>query len=143
MNNEQRKDLLVRWNDAKQALAAWKEVENTLREQVLAEFADESKLEGTQNIPVSELDPGFAVLSVVKAQDYKLANKDQETQLLVADPENKIPTNLIKWEAKLNVKEWRKVVAEAKKGTRGYVGLKRKVETVLTIKPKSAQVSVK
>lgn len=137
------KDLLVKWDEAKKAMAAWKAIEGPLREEVLKRFADANKKDGTQNVSVAEHDAGFGILTVTKTCKYELANKEQETQQLVANPENGIPANLISWDAKLNVKEWKKIVAEAEKGTRGFVGLKRRIEDVLTVKPQSPQVKTK
>lgn len=136
-------ELLIKWNEAKQAMAAWKIIENETRAEVLKRFADADKVDGTQNVSVAEHNVGFGVLTVTKTCKYELANKQQETQLLVADPTNPIPEGLISWDAKLNVKEWKKIVAEANKGTRGYVGLKRRIEDVLTVKPQSPQVKTK
>ena len=68
-------ELVMQWREAQQAMQSWKAEEAKLRQKVLDRFADESILEGTQNV-----DTEIGVLSISKNQRFKLDFKSSSNQ---------------------------------------------------------------
>ena len=137
-------ELVTQWREAQQAMNQWKAEEAKLRKKVLDRFADESIVEGTQNV-----DTEIGVLSISKSQRYSLENKNGETQELAESlsPEDRL--RLFIWSAKLNTKEYKQLqkIAEAETGagvkSSKTMKLLKQVETVMTIKAGSPQVKIK
>ncbi len=137
-------ELVTQWREAQQAMQSWKAEEAKLRQKVLDRFADESILEGTQNV-----DTEVGVLSISKSQRYTLENKNGETQSLAENlaPEDRL--RLFSWSAKLNTKEFKQLqkIADAERdaGVKSSKTMKllRQVESVLTIKAGSPQLKIK
>jgi hypothetical protein len=137
-------ELVAQWREAQQAMQSWKAEEAKLRQKVLDRFADESILEGTQNV-----DTEIGVLSISKSQRYSLENKNGETQSLAENlaPEDRL--RLFSWSAKLNTKEFKQLqkIADAERaaGVKSSKTMKllRQVESVLTIKAGSPQLKIK
>lgn len=137
-------ELVSQWREAQQAMNQWKAEEAKLRKKVLDRFADESIIEGTQNV-----DTEIGVLSISKSQRYTLENKNGETQSLAESlsPEDRL--RLFSWSAKLNTKEYKQLlkIAEAETGagvkSSKTMKLLKQVETVMTIKPGSPQLKIK
>lgn len=137
-------ELVAQWREAQQAMQSWKVEEAKLRQKVLDRFADESILEGTQNV-----DTEIGVLSISKSQRYTLENKNGETQSLAENlaPEDRL--RLFSWSAKLNTKEFKQLqkIADAERhaGVKSSKTMKllRQVESVLTIKAGSPQLKIK
>ena len=137
-------ELVAQWREAQQAMNQWKAEEAKLRKKVLDRFADESIVEGTQNV-----DTEIGVLSISKSQRYTLENKNGETQELAESlsPEDRL--RLFSWSAKLNTKEYKQLqkIAEAETGagvkSSKTMKLLKQVETVMTIKAGSPQVKIK
>ncbi len=137
-------ELVAQWREAQQAMNQWKAEEAKLRKKVLDRFADESIVEGTQNV-----DTEIGVLSISKSQRYSLENKNGETQELAESlsPEDRL--RLFSWSAKLNTKEYKQLqkIAEAETGagvkSSKTMKLLKQVETVMTIKAGSPQLKIK
>ena len=137
-------ELVAQWREAQQAMNQWKAEEAKLRKKVLDRFADESIVEGTQNV-----DTEIGVLSISKSQRYTLENKNGETQELAESlsPEDRL--RLFSWSAKLNTKEYKQLqkIAEAETGagvkSSKTMKLLKQVETVMIIKPGSPQLKIK
>ncbi len=137
-------ELVAQWREAQQAMNSWKQEEAKLRKKVLDRFADESIVEGTQNV-----DTEIGVLSISKSQRYTLENKNGETQALAESlaPEDRL--RLFSWSAKLNTKEYKQLqkIAEAESGagvkSSKTMKLLRQVETVMTVKAGSPQLKIK
>ena len=137
-------ELVTQWREAQQAMNSWKQEEAKLRKKVLDRFADESIVEGTQNV-----DTEIGVLSISKSQRYTLENKNGETQALAESlaPEDRL--RLFSWSAKLNTKEYKQLqkIAEAESGagvkSSKTMKLLRQVETVMTVKAGSPQLKIK
>ena len=137
-------ELVTQWREAQQAMNQWKAEEAKLRKKVLDRFADESIVEGTQNV-----DTEIGVLSISKSQRYTLENKNGETQELAESlsPEDRL--RLFSWSAKLNTKEYKQLqkIAEAETGagvkSSKTMKLLKQVETVMIIKPGSPQLKIK
>lgn len=137
-------ELVSQWREAQQAMQSWKVEEAKLRQKVLDRFADESIVEGTQNV-----DTEIGVLSISKNQRYTLENKNGETQSLAENlaPEDRL--RLFSWSAKLNTKEFKQLqtIADAERvaGVKSSKTMKllRQVESVLTIKAGSPQLKIK
>ena len=137
-------ELVMQWREAQQAMNSWKAEEAKLRKKVLERFADDSIIEGTQNV-----DTEIGVLSISKSQRYSLENKNGETQELAESlsPEDRL--RLFSWSAKLNTKEYKQLlkIAEAETGagvkSSKTMKLLRQVETVMTIKAGSPQLKIK
>ncbi len=137
-------ELVTQWREAQQAMNSWKQEEAKLRKKVLERFADDSIIEGTQNV-----DTEIGVLSISKSQRYSLENKNGETQALAENlsPEDRL--RLFSWSAKLNTKEYKQLlkIAEAETGagvkSSKTMKLLRQVETVMTVKAGSPQLKIK
>lgn len=137
-------ELVAQWREAQQAMQLWKAEESKLRQKVLDRFADESIIEGTQNV-----DTEIGVLSISKSQRYTLENKNGETQSLAENlaPEDRL--RLFSWSAKLNTKEFKQLqkIADAERhaGVKSSKAMKliKQVESVLTIKSGSPQLKIK
>jgi hypothetical protein len=137
-------ELVSQWREAQQAMNSWKAEESRLRLKVLERFADESIVEGTENV-----DTEIGVLSILKSQRYTLENKNGETQQLAESlsPEDRL--RLFSWSAKLNTKEYKQLqkIAETEQaaGVKSSKSMKllRQVETVMTVKAGSPQLKIK
>ncbi len=137
-------ELVSQWREAQQAMNSWKAEEARLRLKVLERFADDSMLEGTQNV-----DTEIGVLSICKSQRYTLENKNGETQQLAESLSSEDRLRLFSWSAKLNTKEYKQLqkIAEAEQNagvkTSKALKLLRQVETVMTVKAGSPQLKIK
>ena len=137
-------ELVTQWREAQQAMNSWKAEEAKLRKKVLERFADDSIIEGTQNV-----DTEIGVLSISKSQRYSLENKNGETQAIaeLLSPEDRL--RLFSWSAKLDVKEFKQLnkiaEAETNAGVKSSKAMKllKQVESVLTIKASSPQLKIK
>ena len=101
---------LQQWLDAKKALDEAKAAEAVLRVAVIALYPfDEDVREGTQYIDLAN---GYK-LKVVKKQNYKLANKENETDKALDKLEalgergKLIAERLVKWSPELSISEYR------------------------------------
>jgi len=135
-----RDQLIMKWNEAQNALAAAKEAESELRKQVIAEcFPVEADHEGTENV---ELGEGWKLKSIFKL-NRRLANKNGETEKVLdtmeaTGEEGKfIADRLVKWEPKLSMTEYKKLPTKFKKMIDGVLTATPGAPSVSLVEPKA------
>lgn len=136
-------ELIQKWETAKATLNLYKKIEGDLRKEILKQFSDPAKTEGTETYSTD-----LGELKITKAQSYSLANKDKETQILAQSMSLENQIRLFSWSPKLDKKEFETLKQLAGMETaRGEVQgenslLLRAIETVLTIKQGSPQIKM-
>lgn len=124
---EERDALLLRWQNAKNALELAKETELELRNEIVAGVFDPTKEEGTETF---ELGNGYKI-KAVKKLNYTLNNEDDAvdralTKIEKLGAEGKfIADRLVKWKPDLSISEYRQLGDKYKKH----------IDEVLTVKP--------
>lgn len=117
---------IARWKEADTNQKAWRELELTLRAELVGELFPRKDVTGTEN---HELPAGWK-LSVTKGIDYKL-NADK-TEAVLKGFDDSTAALLVHWEPKLSVANYKKL-SEADQA---------KFAGVLTTKPSSPQLKL-
>lgn len=108
--SEDRNVRLLRWNELSKQIAEMKNEENQLRQAIVLELFDATKLEGTQTV---DLGNGWRLKST-KNQNYSATNESGQTETLlntVGAIDQGLAAGLVKWKPEISTKVYRDVLA--------------------------------
>ncbi|AJD83135.1 hypothetical protein [Paracoccus phage vB_PmaS-R3] len=126
-----RDEAIMSWNEAKATLDAAKAREMELRKHIVGSQFDVTKV-GTQNI---ELGNGWKLKAVVK-ESYNLSSDTDKVDAVLDTFEDWQAERLVKWSARLSVKEYKELDDEDKAKLDGILTISASSPTLELIAPK-------
>lgn len=149
ISDEARDQLLLRWMQAQKDLAAAKEYENQLRNEIFERLFADAK-EGVNNL---ELGQGYTLKCDYKF-NYKLSNKEEDgrltemalQRLIAISPPGEgalLAKRLVKWSPELSIGEYRKLSDEQRavfgQGDTPALVVKPGLPSITLVPPKNAK----
>ena len=123
------------WLNAKANKSTIEKHERECRQPVIEKYS--SKESGAETLTVDG-----QKITITKSKNYKLENKNGETQLLAQSLPLELQMRLFRWKPELQAAEWKVVCQMAQQGDPFYIDLKRKLEDILTITDASVSVAL-
>jgi hypothetical protein len=129
---ETQKALLAQWTEAEQNCAMWKAKELRLRTEVIAQFFDTSKDQGTEHF---ELGNGYK-LTAVKKLNYTLTNKNGETVAALQALRPDTAQRLVSWSPTLSKTEYDRLSSNEKMLLTNALTIKPATPSLELVEPK-------
>lgn len=140
--NANRDDLILQWQEATRKLAEAKEIESTLRAEVLKNafaFDPEALREGTENV---ELGAGYKLKAAFKINRNFVGGQEAVEKALQkiekSGPEGEfIADRLVKWKPSLSITEYKNLPEKFRKVIDDVVTSKEATPTLELVEPKA------
>lgn len=104
-------NILQQWNQAKEELKKWKELEGDLRDILVDHLFNKELTEGTESIDLAN---GW-ILKTTKKLSYKLDNAQGEVAAFCASLPDSLSKALVRWKPELSIATFRKLDPHTKK----------------------------
>lgn len=137
---QDRDTMITEWKRASDEVKQWKEKEHALRQALVVQLFDGTKLEGAETI---DLGYGGWQLRATKEQTYNASNKDGETDKLLDVLENRdrdLAEKLVRWQPEISKPTYRQTLELAQKYSDNEV--LAALHAAITIKPGMPQLEM-
>lgn len=127
--------LIDNWSTSKIEADRYKQLESSLRDQVVLTIFSSTKEEGSESI---EIVNGW-LLKATKKLDYKLSNDQEQITALVALLDKDVATKLIKWKPDLSIGTYKNLDKETQILLNGCLTIKPAKPSLELIPPKEGK----